>query len=93
MAMLKIKKGDTVKVIAGKDKDKEGKVIAVDHKNGRVTVEGVNMLTKHTKIAIIDKESKKTILKELFRLGITFENIYPDKDNMVKTIRFIKENM
>ena len=44
MAMLKIKKGDTVKVIAGKDKDKEGKVIAVDHKNGRVTVEGVNML-------------------------------------------------
>ena len=43
MAMLKIKKGDTVKVIAGKDKDKEGKVIAVDHKNGRVTVEGVNM--------------------------------------------------
>ena len=52
-----------------------------------------NMLTKHTKIAIIDKESKKTILKELFRLGITFENIYPDKDNMVKTIRFIKENM
>ena len=46
MAMLKIKKGDTVKVIAGKDKDKEGKVIAVDHKNGRVTVEGVNMLTK-----------------------------------------------
>ena len=49
MAMLKIKKGDTVKVIAGKDKDKEGKVIAVDHKNGRVTVEGVNMLTKHSK--------------------------------------------
>ena len=30
MAMLKIKKGDTVKVIAGKDKDKEGKVISVD---------------------------------------------------------------
>jgi len=47
--MLKIKKGDTVKVIAGKDKDKEGKVIAVDQKNGKVTVEGVNMLTKHTK--------------------------------------------
>ena len=49
MATMKIKKGDMVKVIAGKDKDKEGKVIAVDHKNGRVTVEGVNMLTKHTK--------------------------------------------
>ena len=49
MSMLKIKKGDTVKVIAGKDKDKEGKVIAVNPKEGKVTVEGVNMLTKHTK--------------------------------------------
>ena len=49
MATMKIKKGDMVKVIAGKDKDKEGKVIAVNHKNGKVLVEGVNMLTKHTK--------------------------------------------
>jgi large subunit ribosomal protein L24 len=49
MSMLKIKKGDTVKVIAGKDVDKEGKVIAVNQKAGKVVVEGVNMLTKHTK--------------------------------------------
>ena len=35
MSMLKIKKGDTVKVIAGKDKDKEGKVIAVNQKTGK----------------------------------------------------------
>ena len=39
MSAIKIKKGDLVKVIAGKDKDKEGKVIAVD----------ANMITKHTK--------------------------------------------
>ena len=49
MATMKIKKGDMVKVIAGKDKDKEGKVVKVDHENGRVVVEGINMLTKHTK--------------------------------------------
>ncbi len=49
MSEKKKKKGDTVKVIAGKDKDKEGKVIAVDTKNHRVLVEGVNMVTKHTK--------------------------------------------
>ena len=49
MSTMKIKKGDMVKVIAGKDKDKEGKVIAVDKKDGKVLVEGVNMLTKHTK--------------------------------------------
>ncbi len=49
MATFKIKKGDTVKVIAGKDKDKEGKVISVDAKNGKVVVEGINMIKKHTK--------------------------------------------
>ena len=38
-----------VKVIAGRDKDKEGKVVAVNHKDNTVVVEGVNMLTKHTK--------------------------------------------
>lgn len=46
---VKIKKGDTVKVIAGKDKEKEGKVLSVDAKNNRVLVEGVNMVKKHEK--------------------------------------------
>ena len=49
MASMTIKKGDTVKVIAGKDKDKTGKVLRVDAKANRVVVEGVNMVTKHTK--------------------------------------------
>ena len=49
MATMKIKKGDTVKVIAGKDNGKEGKVLSVDQKNSKVVVEGVNMVTKHTK--------------------------------------------
>lgn len=49
MATMKIRKGDTVRVIAGKDKDKEGKVLSVNKKDGKVLVEGVNMLTKHTK--------------------------------------------
>ena len=46
---LKIKKGDTVRVIAGKDKGKEGKVLAIDVKKNRVTVEGINMVTKSMK--------------------------------------------
>ena len=45
--MQKIKKDDLVKVITGKDKDKTGKVLHV--KDGKVTVEGCNMVTKHTK--------------------------------------------
>ncbi len=60
--MNKIKTGDTVKVIAGKDKGKDGKVLAV--KNGKVLVEGIGMVTKHTKPSaanqqggIVSKES------------------------------------
>ena len=49
MASLKIKKGDTVKVIAGKDKGKEGKIITAIPADGKVIVEGVGMVTKHTK--------------------------------------------
>ena len=56
MSTFKIKKGDTVKVIAGKDKDKEGKVIAVNPKKGAVLVEGVNMVTKHTKPSMANQQ-------------------------------------
>lgn len=48
MATMKIKKGDLVKVIAGKDINNEGKVIAVNAKNNTLLVEGINMVTKHT---------------------------------------------
>jgi large subunit ribosomal protein L24 len=47
---INIKKGDTVKVIAGKDKGAEGKVIAVLRDEDRVIVEGVNRIKKHTKV-------------------------------------------
>lgn len=49
MATLKIKKGDTVKVISGADKGKEGKVISINRKNHTLLVEDVHMQTKHTK--------------------------------------------
>ena len=46
---MRIKKGDTVMVITGKDKGKHGKVLKAMPKENRVVVEGVNMLTKHAK--------------------------------------------
>ena len=52
MATSKIKKGDMVQIITGKDKGKSGKVIAVNHKKGTVYVEGLNMITKHTKPSV-----------------------------------------
>ncbi len=47
---VNIKKGDTVKVIAGKDKGAEGRVIAVLRDEDRVIVEGVNRVKRHTKV-------------------------------------------
>ena len=47
---VQIRKGDTVKVIAGKDKGAEGKVIQVLREEQRVIVEGVNRVKKHTKV-------------------------------------------
>ena len=49
MPKLKIKKNDTVVVIAGTSKGKEGKVIKIFPATNRVIVEGVNLVSKHTK--------------------------------------------
>ena len=46
---VKIKKGDTVRVIAGDEKGKEGKVLRVDREKNRAIVEGLNLASKHTK--------------------------------------------
>ena len=53
----------------------------------------IQRLSTFSKIAIINKNSKKDILIELFNLGITFESIYPDKEHMVKTIKFYYEEI
>ena len=72
MSALKIKTGDTVKVIAGKDKDKEGKVLKVDVKNHKVLVEGINMVTKHTKPSAANQQG-----------GIVNKEAYLDASNVM----------
>jgi len=47
---MKIKKGDEVVVIAGKDRGAKGKVIAADPVSNRVVIEGINRVTKHTRL-------------------------------------------
>ena len=48
-AKIRIKKGDTVKVLSGEDKGKSGRVLMVDAEKGRAIVEGANLVSKHTK--------------------------------------------
>jgi large subunit ribosomal protein L24 len=88
MASLKIKTGDTVRVITGKDKDKEGKVLSVNGKKNTVIVEGVNMVTKHQKPTaanqaggIINREAPINISNVMYlhkgkptRIGFKIEN-------------------
>jgi large subunit ribosomal protein L24 len=47
--MLKIKKGDKVEILAGKDRGKRGEVISIDPKALKVTIKKLNMVTKHVK--------------------------------------------
>ncbi|MCI9273667.1 MAG: 50S ribosomal protein L24 [Clostridiales bacterium] len=44
-----VKTGDTVTVLSGKERGKKGKVLAVSPKEGKVIIEGINMVTKHVK--------------------------------------------
>ncbi|HAN09229.1 MAG TPA: 50S ribosomal protein L24 [Clostridiales bacterium] len=49
MALAKLKKGDKVVVIAGKDKGTKSEILGIDAKNSKVIVKGVNMIKKHQK--------------------------------------------
>ena len=55
---LMLKKGDLVQVIAGKDRGQKGKVLAVDRVKMRITVEGVNIATKHIKPNATNQEGR-----------------------------------
>ena len=65
MAGTKLKSGDKVVVITGKDKGKEGKILVVDRKKSRVIVEGINMVSKHTKPNAVNQQGG-IIKKEAF---------------------------
>ena len=88
MATSKIKKGDTVRVIAGKSKGKEGKVTAVDKKNGKVTVEGCNIVTKHTKPSMQNQNGGIVQQEAPFDLS----NVMLVSDGQVTRVGFKVEN-
>ena len=85
---MKLKKEDTVKIISGKDKGKTGRVIRLDHENGKVMVQGLNMVKKakkprsqNDKGGIIDIEAALNVSKVMIlckkcgptRIGMKFD--------------------
>ena len=80
-----IKKGLKVKIISGKDKNKEGEVIEIDRQNNRAKVKGINMVKKHVKTT---KEKKGGIISKENFINISNLVIFEQKkikNNATKT--------
>ena len=76
-----IKKGMKVKILAGKDKSKEGEVMEIDRKNQRAKVKGINIIKKHLKTT---KEKKGGIVSKENFLDLSNLAIIKDSKKIVK---------
>lgn len=86
MAKFKIKSGDTVRVIAGDHKGKEGKVVKIISSTGKAIVEGVNLVSKHTKPSAQNPQGG--IIKKEAALPISNLAIVVDGDTTKVGFRF-----
>ena len=79
-----IKKGNKVKILAGKDKNKEGEVIEIDRKNNRAKVKGVNIVKKHVKTT---KEKKGGIISKENFVNISNLSLFEKSKSKSKEIK------
>ena len=76
-----IKKGVKVKVLTGKDKNKDGEVIEIDRRNNRAKVKGINIVKKHVKTT---KEKKGGIIEKENFLNLSNLSIFDNKNKKVE---------
>ena len=79
-----IKKGTKVKVLSGKDKNKDGEVIEIDRQNNRAKIKGINMVKKHVKTT---KEKKGGIISKENFINISNLVIFEQKKEKKKEIK------
>jgi large subunit ribosomal protein L24 len=79
-----IKKGAKVKVLSGKDKNKDGEVIEIDRQNNRAKIKGINMIKKHVKTT---KEKKGGIISKENFIHISNMVIFEQKNEKKKEIK------
>ena len=84
--MNRIRKGDTVYVNAGNDKGKTGKVLSMDPEKGKAIVEGVNMVSKHTKPNA--KQPQGGIIKKEAPIHISNLNLIDPKSGKPTRVGF-----
>ena len=77
-----LKKGSKVKILTGKDKNKDGEVIEIDRANNRVKVKGINMVKKHVNTT---KEKKGGIISKENFLHISNLSLIDQKNKKVET--------
>ncbi len=86
MKKFKIKKGDTVIVIAGREKGKEGKVVKVLRKEDKVIVEGLNIVKKHVKAGRLSKTGQ--IVEKEMPIHISNVQLKDPKTGKPTRVRF-----
>jgi large subunit ribosomal protein L24 len=79
-----IKKGNKVKVLIGKDKNKEGEIIEIDRRNNRAKVKGINIVKKHVKTT---KEKKGGIISKENFINISNLSLFEKSKSKVKEIK------
>ena len=79
-----IKKGVKVKILSGKDKNKDGDVIEIDRKNNRAKVKGINMVKKHVKTT---KEKKGGIISKENFINLSNLAIFEKSKNKTKEVK------
>ena len=79
-----LKKGSKVKILTGKDKNKDGEVIEIDRANNRVKVKGINIVKKHVKTT---KEKKGGIISKENFLHISNLSLIDQKNKKVEATK------
>ena len=79
-----IKKGTKVKIITGKDKNKDGEIIEIDRKNKRAKIKGINMIKKHVKTT---KEKKGGIISKENFINISNLSIFKKDKSKTKEVK------
>ena len=79
-----IKKGNKVKILTGKDKNKEGEVIEIDRRNNRAKVKGINIVKKHVKTT---KEKKGGIISKENFVNISNLSLFEKNKSKSKEIK------
>ena len=79
-----IKKGNKVKILTGKDKNKEGEVIEIDRSNNRAKVKGINIIKKHVKTT---KEKKGGIISKENFVNMSNLSLFEENKSKSKEIK------